>query len=64
MAKRSKGAEVKGEEIEIPIEFIEKVDRLIRSGRTLHSSREDFIRNAVEIKLLELRIPRSKASKK
>ncbi len=43
------------EVIEISMESVEKIDNLIRSGSTLFTSRDDFIRSAVEIKLNELK---------
>ena len=42
-------------QIKIPIESIEKIDDLIRSGKTLYTSRDDFIKSAVQMKLRELK---------
>ncbi|UCG68011.1 MAG: hypothetical protein JSV09_09220 [Thermoplasmata archaeon] len=52
--KKSKSTEDFGEEIKIPIEFMKRIDELIESGKTLYTSRDDFIKSAVETKLREL----------
>ena len=57
--KKTKSAEDIWENIKIPLESIEKIDQLIQSGATLYTSREDFIKNAVEVKLLELKMQKS-----
>lgn len=54
MSKKSKRMEFTGEEIKIPIEFINKIDKIINTGMSIYASREEFIKSAVEIKLKEL----------
>jgi hypothetical protein len=55
MMKHSGNVKNNDEEIQIPLDSIRKIDDLIRSGATLFTSREDFVKCAVEIKLKELR---------
>lgn len=43
------------EEIKLPIEFVDKIDKIIKTGTSIYKSREDFIKGAVEIKLRELK---------
>lgn len=43
------------EEIKLPPDYIDKIDRIIRTGMSIYTSREEFIKSAVEIKLAELR---------
>ncbi len=38
-------------EIRIPIEYVEKIDRIIGNGMSIYPSRDDFIKNAVQIHL-------------
>ena len=54
MVKESRRAVDVGEEVRIPLESIEKIDNIIRSGETFFTSRDDFVRIAVEMKLKEL----------
>lgn len=42
------------EEIEIPLEYIEKIDKILETGMSLYPSRDEFIKSAVKIKLAEL----------
>lgn len=60
MVKESRRAGDVGEEIRIPFESIEKIDNIIRSDETFFTSRDDFIRIAVEKKLRELNYPNQK----
>jgi hypothetical protein len=55
MTKKSRSSKEIGEEIKIPIETIDKIDKLIKSSTTLFTSREDFIKSAVEMKIRELK---------
>jgi hypothetical protein len=48
------------EEINIPLEYIKKIDKIVRTGTSVYPSREEFIKGAVEIKLAELRKSDSK----
>ena len=43
-----------GEEIKIPIKFINKIDKIVNTGMSIYASREEFIKSAVDIKLKEL----------
>jgi preprotein translocase subunit Sss1 len=43
------------EVIQIPEKYIEKIDRIIDKDRSRYPTREEFIKNAVQIKLAELR---------
>lgn len=54
--EKSKRIKNDGGDIKIPLEFIDKIDSLIRSGSTLYTSRDDFIKSAIEVKLLELKM--------
>ena len=54
MSKESGSKGYKGEEIKIPIEFINKIDKIIRTGTSIYTSRDEFIKSAVEIKLKDL----------
>ncbi len=54
--KSSQEMKNNGREIRIPNEYLERIDRIIRTGRSVYPSREDFIRSAVEIKLAEMRV--------
>ena len=54
MPKKSKRMGYTKEEIKIPIEFVNKIDKIIRTGMSIYTSREEFIKSAVEIKLQEL----------
>jgi Arc/MetJ-type ribon-helix-helix transcriptional regulator len=56
MPKKTKNAVDIWEEIKIPLDYIEIIDQLIQSGTTKYTSREDFIKNAVEVKLQELKM--------
>jgi Arc/MetJ-type ribon-helix-helix transcriptional regulator len=42
------------EEIKLPSDYIDKIDKIIDTGRSIYPSREDFIKSAVEIRLSEL----------
>ena len=55
MTKRQKGLEEIGMEINIPFEFVEKIDKIIDSGKSPYLSVEDFVKRAVEMKLTELK---------
>jgi len=55
MPKKSKRIEYTGEEIKIPMEFVNKIDKIINTGMSIYASREEFIKSAVEIKLKELK---------
>ena len=55
MVKESRRAGDAGEEIRIPMKSIEKIDNIIQSGKTLFTSRDDFVKSAVEIKLAEMK---------
>lgn len=48
------------EEINIPLEYIQKIDKIVKTGMSVYPSREEFIKGAVEIKLAELRESDSK----
>jgi Arc/MetJ-type ribon-helix-helix transcriptional regulator len=39
----------------LPMEYIEKIDRIVKTGLSVYPSREEFIKSAVEIKLAELK---------
>ncbi len=43
------------EEIRIPMKYIQRIDKIINIGGSVYSSRSEFIRSAVEIKLAELK---------
>ena len=55
MSKKSRIDDEIKEEIKIPWEYIEKIDKIVRTGVSVYPSREDFIKSAVEIKLAELK---------
>ena len=43
------------EEIKLPLEYIQKIDKIVGTGMSVYPSREEFIKSAVEIKLAELK---------
>jgi Arc/MetJ-type ribon-helix-helix transcriptional regulator len=51
MAKNMHRINAVAEEIQIPMEFVKRIDRIIGNGMSKYPSRDDFIRNAVEIHL-------------
>ncbi len=57
MAKNAEKMEDISEEIKIPMDFVEKIDRVVGTDMSKYSSREEFIKSAVEIKLRGLRGP-------
>lgn len=42
-------------EIRIPMDYIEKIDEILRTGMSIYNSRDEFIKSAVEIKLADLK---------
>lgn len=48
------------EEIKLPLEYIQKIDKIVGTGMSVYPSREEFIKSAVEIKLAELKKSGSK----
>ena len=55
VSKKSRIDEEAGEEIRIPRDYIDRIDRIIDTGMSIYSSRKEFIKSAVEIKLKELK---------
>ncbi len=55
MPKNASSTEVLSEEIKIPFEYVEKIDRIIKIGISIYPSREEFIEAAVEMKLLRFK---------
>ncbi len=47
--------EPNGWDIKIPNEYVERIDKIVNTGRSVYPSRSDFIQSAVEIKLAELK---------
>ena len=56
MPKRNNNFRDNGGQIKIPMEFIEKIDKIVGTGKSVYPSRDEFIKSAVEIKLAELRM--------
>ena len=44
-----------GFDVKIPNEYIERIDKIVNTGRSVYPSRNDFIQSAIEIKLAELK---------
>ena len=55
MQKNPKEMEDIREEIKIPLEYVDRIDKIIGTGMSIYPSREEFIKSAVEIKLAELK---------
>ena len=51
MERKLKNLNVVAEEIKIPMEYVNEIDRIIGSGMSIYPSRDDFIKNAVQIHL-------------
>ena len=50
----------KKDEVDIPLEYIKRIDRIIGTGMSIHLSREEFIRSAVQMKLANMKSVGSK----
>ena len=55
MQKNSKEFVRKPEEIFIPIDFINRIDKVIGTGKSVYLTREEFVKGAVERKLMEIK---------
>ena len=55
MMEKSRFMEDNPEQINIPIELAEKIDKVSGTGMSIYTSRADFIKGAVEIKLVQLK---------
>lgn len=55
MSKKSKGKDYIDDGLKIPFEYVEKIDRMIKTGISKYPSRDEFIKGAVEIKLAQIK---------
>ena len=51
MAQKLKNFSDAAEEIRIPMEYVDEIDRIIGSGMSIYPSRNEFIKSAVQIHL-------------
>ncbi len=51
MARKMQSTNVVAEELKIPMEYVDAIDRIIGSGMSIYPSRDEFIKSAVQIHL-------------
>lgn len=51
MAHKTRNLNDVAEEIKIPIEYVEEIDRIIGNGMSIYPSVDEFIKSAVQIHL-------------
>ena len=51
MEKKMKNLNDVVEEIKIPMNYVDEIDRIIGSGKSIYPSRDEFIKSAVQIHL-------------
>lgn len=55
MAHKLKKFKNNGGEIELPKDYMDRIDQIVNKRIADYPSRDEFIRNAIEIKIAELR---------
>lgn len=55
MKNKRKNFRNNSDKIKIPLEFAERIDKIIGTGMTIYPSREEFVKSAIMMKMSELK---------